>query len=56
MNDMQIDKLIQKLDKYRVRLSKNKKKSRQFLIEAGILTAKGNLKNNYKYLDIGNGS
>lgn len=52
MNDMQIDELIQKLEKYRVRLSKSKKKSRQFLVEAGILTPKGNLKNNFKHLDI----
>jgi hypothetical protein len=52
MNDIKVDSLIQKLEKYRIRLSKSKKKSKKFLVEVGVLTAKGNLKNNFKHLCI----
>jgi hypothetical protein len=52
MNDIKVDSLIQKLEKYRIRLSKSKKKSKKFLVEVGVLTAKGNLKNHFKHLCI----
>lgn len=52
MNDIEVDNLIQKLEKYRIRLSKSEKKSKEFLIEVGVLTAKGNLKKNFKHLCI----
>ena len=52
MNDIKIDDLIQKLEKYRIRVSKSEKKSSEFLKQVGVLTAKGNLKKNFKNLCI----
>ena len=52
MTDTKVDSLIQKLEKYRVRISKSEQKSKQFLVDAGIVTPKGNLKNNFKHICI----
>lgn len=52
MTDIKVDSLIQRLEKYRDRLSKSEKKSKTFLVEAGIITPKGNLKNGFKHLCI----
>lgn len=37
---------------YKEKLSGNKEASRQFLIDAGIITPKGNLREPYKYLTL----
>jgi len=52
MTDTKVDSLIQKLEKYRVRISKSEQKSKKFLVDAGIVTPKGNLKNNFKHICI----
>ncbi|MFI5163391.1 MAG: hypothetical protein ACHQHN_19080 [Sphingobacteriales bacterium] len=52
MTDIKVNSLIQKLEKYKVRVSKSKQKSKEFLVEAGVVTPKGNLKNNFKHLCI----
>jgi hypothetical protein len=52
MTDIKVDSLIQKLEKYRDRISKSEQKSKKFLVDAGIVTPKGNLKNNFKHICI----
>jgi hypothetical protein len=52
MTDIEVDRLIQRLEKYRERVSKSKKKSKEFLIGAGIITPEGNLTSPYKHLCI----
>lgn len=52
MTDIKVDSLIQKLEKYKARVSKSEQKSKEFLIDAGVVTPKGNLKNNFKHLCI----
>ena len=52
MSDIKVDSLIQKLEKYRDRISKSEQLSREFLIKAGIVTPKGNLTKNYKHICI----
>ncbi len=52
MSDVKVDSLIQKLEKYRDRISKSEQKSKQFLVDAGIVTPKGNLKGNFKHICI----
>jgi hypothetical protein len=38
MTDIEVDSLIQKLEKYRVRISKSEQRSKEFLRGAGIIT------------------
>jgi hypothetical protein len=52
MTDIKVDGLIQKLEKYRDRIAKSEQKSREFLVEAGVVTPKGNLKGNFKHICI----
>ncbi len=52
MEDKKVDELVAKLEKYKIELSKSPEKSKQFLIDAGILTQKGKLSKNYKHLCI----
>ena len=52
MTDIEVDRLIQKLEKYGARVAKSKKKSKEFLIGAGIITPEGNLTSPYKHLCI----
>jgi len=39
---IKVDSLIERLEKYRIRVSKSEKKSKAFLVEFGIVTLKGN--------------
>ena len=50
MTDIEVDRLIQKLEKYGAQVAKSKKKSKEFLIGAGIITPEGNLTSPYKHL------
>lgn len=43
-----VEKDIEQLEKLRKQLAGNKKASHDFLVKAGIITAKGNLKAQYK--------
>ena len=52
MTDKEVDRLILKLEKYGARVAKSKKKSKEFLIGAGIITPDGNLTSPYKHLYI----
>jgi hypothetical protein len=52
MTDVEVDRLIKKLEKYGARVAKSKKKSKEFLIGAGIITPEGNLTSPYKHLCI----
>jgi hypothetical protein len=52
MTDVEVDRLIKKLEKYGERVAKSKKKSKEFLIGAGIITPEGNLTSHYKHLCI----
>jgi hypothetical protein len=52
MSDKDRKEFIDILQKYKVKLSKNKKASKKFLVDAGITTEKGNLKMTYKNLCI----
>lgn len=40
------------LQQYKEKLSGNKKASRQFLVDVGIITPKGNLRKPYKHLTL----
>lgn len=55
MSDKDRQDFIEILQKYKVKLSKNKKASKKFLVDAGITTPKGNLKKAYKDLCIPQG-
>jgi len=37
MTDIKVDSLIQKLEKYRVRISKREQKSKKFLVDAPLV-------------------
>ncbi len=52
MSDKDRKEFIDILQKYKTKLSKNKKASQKFLTDAGITTSKGNLKKVYKDLCI----
>jgi len=52
MTDIKVDSLIKKLEKYRVRVSKSEQKSKEFLVDAGVINLKGNLTTNFKHLFI----
>lgn len=43
------------IEKYREKLSKDKQASRKFLVDIGIFTKKGNLRQPYKHLCIRQG-
>jgi hypothetical protein len=49
-NHIKVDSLFKKLEKYSDRISKSEQLSREFLIKAGIVTPKGNLKKNFKHI------
>lgn len=52
MKDNKTQELVNKLEQYRESLFENKKASKAFLVKAGILTQRGDLKANYKHLCI----
>ena len=52
MTDSEVDKIISKLEKYLIEVTKSESKSKKFLVDAGIITEKGNLKKNYRHLCI----
>jgi hypothetical protein len=52
MSENERKEFVEILKKYNQRLSHNKKASRDILVDAGIFTKKGNLKENYKHLCI----
>lgn len=43
---------VEVLEKYKVRVSKTERTSKNFLVELGVITEKGNLKKNYRNLCI----
>jgi len=47
-----VEKDIEQFEKLRKKLAGNKKASHDFLVKAGIITAKGNLKSQFKNLCI----
>jgi hypothetical protein len=49
MEDKKVDELVAKLEKYKEELAKSAEKSKKFLVDVGIITAKGNLAKNYKH-------
>lgn len=52
MKDKEINSLVRTLEKLRKKLEESKKDSEDLLIDAGIITKKGILKENYKHLCI----
>lgn len=52
MTEKERDDLLRIIEKYKKSLHGNKKASKDFLVELGIYTEKGNLKKNYKHLCI----
>ena len=52
MSEKERQEFVQILEEYKQKLSKDKKASRQFLVDAGIFTEKGNLRQPYKHLCI----
>jgi hypothetical protein len=50
MNEKDRKEFILILQQYKLKLSRNKKASRQFLVDTGIVTKKGNLRAPYKHL------
>ncbi len=52
MSENERKEFVEILKKYKQKLSHNKKASQDILVDAGIFTKKGNLKENYKHLCI----
>ncbi|HEX5154284.1 MAG TPA: hypothetical protein VFW07_22705 [Parafilimonas sp.] len=52
MSDKEREEFIKALKTQTEKLSKNKKASRKFLVDVGIITKKGNLRKPYKHLCI----
>jgi len=52
MSEKERQEFAQILEEYKQKLSKDKRASRQFLVDAGIFTEKGNLREPYKHLCI----
>lgn len=52
MSEKDHQEFIVILEQYKQKLSKSKKASRKFLVDTGIVTAKGNLREPYKHLCI----
>ncbi|SEK41747.1 hypothetical protein [Parapedobacter koreensis] len=52
MTDKEVDRLIKEMKAYTKELFKDKEKSKDFLVRAGIFTKKGNLTKPYKHLCI----
>lgn len=52
MTDKERQEFIRLLETYKKKFSKSKKDAKEFLIEIGVYTEKGNLKKNYKHLCI----
>jgi hypothetical protein len=52
MSEKERQEFARILEEYKMKLSKDKKASRQFLVDTGIFTKKGNLRQPYKHLCI----
>lgn len=52
MEDKKVKQLLEELEAYRQELAGNASASKQFLINAGIINAGGDLQDNYKNLCI----
>jgi hypothetical protein len=52
MTDKYIKKLVSKVERHGVEVSKDKKKSKTFLKKAGIITETGKVTKNYRHLCI----
>ncbi|HET8854356.1 MAG TPA: hypothetical protein VFM60_00415 [Salinimicrobium sp.] len=52
MKEKEIKILLKKLERVRKNLANSEQGSKDFLVKAGIITKKGNLKANYKHLCI----
>lgn len=52
MTDKERKDFIKTLKKYKIKFKNSKIASRKFLVELGVYTEKGNLRNNYKNLCI----
>jgi len=52
MTDKEVDRLIKEMRAYTKELFKDKEKSKDFLVRAGIITKNGNLTKPYKHLCI----
>ncbi len=50
MTDSEIEKLLVKLEQFRKELENSPSKAKKFLVDAGIITKNGNLRNRYKNL------
>jgi len=48
MTDKEREKLLSEMEEYIKKVSSSKKKSRDFLVKAGICTKKGNLRKPYR--------
>lgn len=48
MTDKERKKILLEMEEYIKKVSSSKKKSREFLVKAGICTKKGNLRKPYK--------
>ncbi|MBC9932670.1 hypothetical protein [Chitinophaga qingshengii] len=55
MSTKEIKDLVEAIEKYSKQLSKDKRASKAFLVKAGIITPKGNLRAPYKHLCIPQG-
>ncbi len=52
MTDQERQDFLKILESYKNKLSKNKNAAREFLVDVGVYTKKGNLRKNYKHLCI----
>ena len=52
MSDQERSEILKSVEKTKKKLAKDEKASKDFLIDLGIYTRKGNLKRNYKHLCI----
>ncbi len=52
MSDKEVKELFEKIESFRQKVTKSKEASRTFLVELGVFTEKGKLKQNYKHLCI----
>jgi hypothetical protein len=52
MTEKERKEFLSILEEYKTRLSKNEKKAKEFLVDVGVYTEKGNLSKNYKHLCI----
>lgn len=52
MTDKEREQFLTLLESYKKRLSKSENKAKEFLVNVGVYTEKGNLRKNYKHLCI----